>query len=518
VTSVSVARFGRAEKLFVTDIFSWSRYDCRSDVLETRVNSSSVRDNNDISDSYATSIAPLDDRNVVFADSYADTVLFGTIFGYQRFLSERPVDSPGTYGGSFGNHRGGAFDAPGGIATDGAGNVYIADSGNKRIRVMSHFNTLSPGDPDIPARVAGRREFRVAVIGNSFVWTTAPPSETIAGRLESLLNSAPEIVARHEIAKVYSVNKNGTDLVLALPGRAHDDDSPIEQFIDSFLLDGEVDEVVYVMDYPTGFIDRPVMNQASAILKRINATLRSHNVRFGIVVVPFSHAVSPLGNSFCDIASAEFSQACGPAYPHGIANYSDAPHQRELAAAIDSGADVFDAFDAFVREVATPDHRPLFHAKELHPNSHANDLIAETIAASIFSHHDFATSTDRFTSAELNALTETSGPALGDIESFDPTTGIIRGWAGDPHEEAAARGVFLIVNNEKRIDLTPFYGFERPDVVTNMMMPALAASGFQGKIDTGIRAGKNTLELCVISYDHRHFWLLPKPISFDALR
>jgi len=517
VTAVSIASINGADKLYVADIIAWIRYDATSLAVEDSVVPSTKRETVDLSDTYPVAIAPLGPR-VVVADPYDNTIALISNSGYEQFLSQPPRGSVGHTGGSFSDQDGGAFDVPYGVATDRHGNVYVADAGNKRVRMLAQFSPSDPQSEAIPSNdvsdAVRQHEFRIALIGNSFVWPDNDTwTESIAAQLTRLLDASPELVKQHRSAHIYPISEPGTELVAAVPGQPHDNESPIEEYIDTYLADGEVDEVIYIMNYPTGFIDRSFMTQALGPLRRIRATLQKGHTRFGIAVVPYSRAVSPIENTFCDLASTEFP--CATGFPHGVIDYSDAPHQRELAAAVASGADVFDAFQAFDQEVVAPQHRPLFHEKEMHPNPHGNEVIARTIAAGIFHPADFSRARDAFSNAELAKLQGYRDAAPGAIISYDPLTREIRGWAVDPREEAPARGVFIILDGHTRIDLTPLYGFTSDQAPVATMAQA-TFSGFHGVLGEKIAPGDHTFSLAVISYDGQHFWNVPGTFAFTV--
>src|SRR5205085_4201412 len=120
----------------------------------------------------------------------------------------------GTQGHVDGPAREAQFDSPGGVAVDAAGRVYVADTGNHRIRVIANgmVTTLAgDGDPgwvDGPAATA--RFFspgRIAVDAAGAVWV----ADTRNHRIRRIANG--------EVTTVAGDGELGTSSRPALPAR-----------------------------------------------------------------------------------------------------------------------------------------------------------------------------------------------------------------------------------------------------------------------------------------------------------
>lgn len=108
--------------------------------------------------------------NVYVADSGYDTVRKITPGGVVTTLA----GNPGVAGNADGTGSGALFDSPSGVALDGSGNVYVADSGNNAVRRITQEGVVttlarSPGGAGAAAQFHGASSVAVDGDGDVFV-------------------------------------------------------------------------------------------------------------------------------------------------------------------------------------------------------------------------------------------------------------------------------------------------------------------------------------------------------------
>ncbi len=191
----------------------------------------------------------------LLSDALDSTVeLHQGVEDYVRVLNEQPFrDAPRT-GGGFrdGPGRQALFSEPTGIAVAPDGkSITVVDTGNRRIRVLSPFDRRSGAleccTPERRAAMLPKSpnsgEYRIALVGSSYVWWDSPWSESIPGLLEKQLNQNPELKNLHLTARVYPIRITGVG------------DWNIMDYIETVLTTGVVNAVVAGMDTDPGKVN-----------------------------------------------------------------------------------------------------------------------------------------------------------------------------------------------------------------------------------------------------------------------
>ena len=90
----------------------------------------------------------------------------------------------------------------------------------------------------------------------------------------------------------------------------------------------------------------------------------------------------------------------------------------------------------------------------------------------------------------------------------------LRGWLADPVAQDAAGGLFLILNETRRLDYSSGYGLARPDVSAFLKNPRLTDTGFVIDVPASLlRPGVNELQLGVVASDQRGFFKFPDRVT-----
>ncbi len=128
------------------------------------------------------------------------------------------------------------FDVPLGIARMPNGDLLVADAGNRRIRKVSNVDPRGPALPDLSNLSGPRGAYRVALLGNSFLFHDVLWSESIPGQIEFGLRRDGPQVGLDRKPFLAAVRLDDADV------------SDMRSFIRNYLADGEADLVVVLIE------------------------------------------------------------------------------------------------------------------------------------------------------------------------------------------------------------------------------------------------------------------------------
>lgn len=93
----------------------------------------------------------------------------------------------------------------------------------------------------------------------------------------------------------------------------------------------------------------------------------------------------------------------------------------------------------------------------------------------------------------------------------------LRGWVADPVAHDKAGGLFVIVNDSSRINVSTDYGIDRPDVAATLKNPQLENTGFDVTIPaSALRPGNDEVQLGAIAADQRGFFKFPDRVTVQV--
>jgi sugar lactone lactonase YvrE len=323
-------------------------------------------------------LAALDETKVAYTELRSNTVrTLETISGQVEIVAgRRNYDGSGNTGGyADGPGPSAAFFTPLGIARTPDGGLLVADGGNRRLR------KLTPTDRSDPWKELGvafpgvdenpdPTEYRIAYVGNSYVYEVTDWPTSIEGMLTDRLASDPSLVATGKHLKVVPVVK------LSNP--------EIEDFADLCAQTGFYHFVVLSWNlgdvYATYEVEHRKPDLAAPdwpgaltrMLVDVNRKLTAKHIGFLVVIHPVPSAFSPNEAAWYPIAK-QFAP------PYDMA--PDVTASRAMTAAVArAGVPEVDMSPAFTAEERAADHVPLFGTSDYHFTVRARQLIAAALA------------------------------------------------------------------------------------------------------------------------------------------
>lgn len=306
-------------------------------------------------------VAAYDEDTLVYADPLTHVVRFRTLLtndDYARPIAGTPLQRGYSRGGGFRDGTGdvAAFSNPTGVAILPDGSLAISDTGNRRIRRLAPFNVESAGKEEaahaeFPTTPPGPSEFRIILLGDSYVWTNVAWHESIGGILADALAKRTRRCSKH--VAVYVVRHTG---LLPAPGF---------EYIDEILATGIASMVVY--DLPQG---GQTGAQTKAMILASERALADVDAKLLMVTFPESW----------DIASeSEFYRESHENFDVLSRAYDWPKRQETIDAIAASKVDSLNIWPLFADVATSADHPPLFESGDIHLTPYGNALVAAQI-------------------------------------------------------------------------------------------------------------------------------------------
>ncbi|HZO94683.1 MAG TPA: SMP-30/gluconolactonase/LRE family protein [Candidatus Baltobacteraceae bacterium] len=323
-------------------------------------------------------LAALDPYTVAYTEARTNTVRELEIVSgqYTPLAGIRTESASGDSGGyADGPGPQAKFFAPLGIARTPEGGLLVADAGNRRIRSLTPTLRVDPwaaGDEAFPGIVDNPdpNEYRIAYVGNSYVYFVTDWATSIEGVLQTRLDADASLSATGKRAKVIPV------IELA--------NAPIRHFAEMCAQTGFYHAVVLSLNLgnviATFENERKTPDLASPAwpgeltrtLQEIAKILGAKHIAFVVVVHPIPVALAPGEAAWYPVAK-EFAP------PYDMA--PDVTDMRRLEDAVaGAGVPVVDMLPAFDAEERAPNHVPLFGTADYHFTTHARAMIGDAVA------------------------------------------------------------------------------------------------------------------------------------------
>jgi sugar lactone lactonase YvrE len=375
-TSVAVYHHGDTDEILVGTYDYVGRYDLRRGTDQPMLamptsnsDESAWHRNGKTSVGPPSAVAAINATELVYADA-----LFSTVHLLQldpthpwhatRILGAQPLLNAGNRGGGFRDGPGetALFDQPTGVAVSPSGVVTIADTANKRIRILGDFNRRSystdharlPTAPDAAA-------YRIAVVGDSVVWSDVSWNHSIGGIIQKRLCAQRHAALEHCKVEIYPLWLENA------PPEA------MVSYIHDYLSDGLVNAVVFLLPTPGFRISQPVP-ALDTLLRGLQTDMRASHTRLFTVMFP---GAWELPN---EMTFNKFYAAYTPGDPAAV----ETRYQTELERIRRSGTPYLNLWPAFFANDSQPEFTALYRVHDHHLSYFGNAFVGYAIAHAMF--------------------------------------------------------------------------------------------------------------------------------------
>lgn len=268
------------------------------------------------------------------------------------------------------------WDAPTGIAIGPDGSIAVADAASRRVRLVTDLDRSHDAHPEtgLPPAPKPTTAYRVAFVGNSYLWEYDRWSDSIPGMVESQLAHDPSlagtkrrlevtpyifpgapIIAQAEYVKLVLARTHAADLIVLSVGTTAILGSP------GVPVRATMKEVVAAEPTWT--------KELTEGLRSSDEALRGQGARFVVVTAPIPENLSPVETLWRRLLSQDGQLE--PSSQIGVA-MNDAVRA--------AGVPFVDGWSAFASESRAAGHVALFGTEDEHFSPHGRQIIAGAIA------------------------------------------------------------------------------------------------------------------------------------------
>jgi lysophospholipase L1-like esterase len=320
-------------------------------------------------------VSVVDEVGVVYTDVVSQTVRY---YNHEtqdlQLIGGRAADDSARTGGGFadGPSEQSRFDAPMGIAARPDGTIAVADSGNRRIRIITNIDRLQPFYPFaglLPNFKFAKDDYRIALVGASIVWGDGLFSESVGGQLEAALQSDPSLRELHKKPKVMTV-RMGSDF------------AALRSYVDLLAESGFVDMVVIQLSDFTVYDSYGVRDEtqieelAPTWQPKMTADLAALQHSLNAAHMPALFVAQPLGTELTLDDQTLPVVLDLPHHPVPDGRFERIVTEPFAAANIHW----LNAWPTFYADERSPSHRPIFLSLDGHFTPYGNALLGKAIA------------------------------------------------------------------------------------------------------------------------------------------
>lgn len=324
-------------------------------------------------------VAALDLTGVVYSDYRTHTVRYLNTNSQDTYvIGGQAIEAAANEGGGFsdGPSAESRFDSPAGVAARRDGLIAVADAGNKRIRLITGIDRgepLSPTDRFLPAVPFTDDDYRIAYIGNSYVWADVHSADSIGGQIERRLRDDGALAAIRKNPRVLTVRLGSTF-------------EPLKEYVDALAATQAVDLIVVQVNsffaydsYNVAFGPQNLIREAPSVaarmrddLLRIKQSANAAHIPLLFVAQPLGFEISLTETRYETVTFTEADSVGGGALQRVLTE--------PFAAA---GVPWLNLWQVFTADEASPAHKPLFLSIDGHATPYGNHVTAQAIAAKL---------------------------------------------------------------------------------------------------------------------------------------
>jgi len=324
---------------------------------------------------FPSAISVINDVGLVYTDVVQHTVRYANQESLDvQLIGGQATDDAPRDGGGFadGPTSASRFDAPMGIAARSDGTVAVADSGNKRIRLITAIDRTTPFFPwagALPDIHFAPNDYRIALIGASTIWGDGPFTDSVGGEIQRMLRSDPSLAALHKTAHVMPV-RMGSDFGTM---RSYADLLAESRFVDCIVVvvtDFSVIDTYKVADFPSIVSGAPAwQGRMAADVGSFQRSMNEAQMPVLFVTQPLSFEMGFDSQTMLTIAGIAWQQP-----PDGtLEKIVSVPFQQ-------TGVNWLDAWPAFYADERSPSHRPVYLSLDGHFTTYGNTILGRSIA------------------------------------------------------------------------------------------------------------------------------------------
>ena len=324
---------------------------------------------------FPSAVSVMNDVGLVYTDVVQHTVRYANQESQDvQVIGGRATEDAPRNGGGFedGEASASRFDAPMGIAARSDGTVAVADSGNKRIRLITHIDRTEPFFPwagALPNVHFAANDYRIALIGASTIWGDGPFTDSVGGQMQRILRRDPSLAAVHKTANVMPV-RMGSDFSTM---RSYADLLADARFVDCIVVvvtDFSVLDTYKVAGFPA------IVSDAPAWQGRMTADLADFQRSMNAARIPVLFVTQPLSFEM-GLDSQTVLTVQGIAW--------QAPPDGTLEKVVTdpfvrARVNWLDAWPAFYADERSPSHRPVYLSVDGHFTAYGNAVMGRAIA------------------------------------------------------------------------------------------------------------------------------------------
>jgi hypothetical protein len=228
-------------------------------------------------------------------------------------------------------------------------------------------NPTAPTSVPLPPPRDGSGDYRILYLGNSVIWWRTVWSDSIMGVAESTIDGS--LAPRARRVRIVPVRFLGASLDGLVSYLDEVSDTGLVDAVVLHLNDGTVAEGPQAVWVPP----------AIAALKRASSVLAASHVPLLVVVNPIPSELGPTENTWAKFLNG----ALPPQYLDREEGW-----RTVLASA---GAPYADLWPAFIEELRSPQHRPIFSTDDAHLTAHGRALVGRAVGAELVRLHPWST-------------------------------------------------------------------------------------------------------------------------------